>query len=54
MKKEEIPFVAQLVKALEETEIKLEEFYNKKDYNNFDKAKEFIIKVQQKINESLR
>lgn len=54
MKKGDIPFLNQLVKALEEGELKLEEFYNKKDYENFIKVKKFILQVQEKISEVVK
>ena len=54
MKKSDVPFLNQLVRALEEGESKLEEFYNKKDYENFAKAKKFILQVQKKISEVVK
>ncbi len=54
MKKSDMPFLNQLVKALEETGLKLEEFYEQKDYENFIKAKKFILKIQKKISEVVK
>lgn len=54
MKKSDIPFLNQLVKALEETELNLEKFYEQKDYENFIKAKKFILQVQKKISEVVK
>ncbi len=48
-RREEITFLRQLVDALEEAELKLEESYNKKDYESFNKLKKFILDVQRKI-----
>jgi len=48
-RREEITFLRQLVDALEEAELKLEESYNKKDYESFNKLKKFILEVQRKI-----
>ncbi len=42
-------FLNQLIKALEESESKLEEYYNKKDYKNFDNMKKFILKILKSI-----
>ena len=45
MKKEEILFLNELVKTLEKSELKLEEYYNRKEYENFNNAKNFMIIV---------
>jgi len=50
---ENMSFLSQLIKALEEAGLKLEEFYEKKDYKNFDKAKKLILQIQKKISEEL-
>ena len=47
-------FLIQLVKALEEAELKLEEYYNKKDYKNFNNAKNFMLTVLKKISEVIK
>ena len=54
MIKEDIPFLNQLVKALEETELKLEEAYEKKDDESFNKSKKFMLQVQRKISEVIK
>ena len=54
MIKEDIPFLNQLVKALEETELKLEKAYEKKDYESFDKSKKFMLQIQRKISEVIK
>ena len=46
---EKVLFLSQLVKALEESELKLEEYYNKKDYENFNIAKNFMLTILNKI-----
>lgn len=51
MGKEDIVFLKQLVKSLEESESKLEEYHQKKDYESFIRIKRFIIKIQGKISE---
>lgn len=53
-RKEDIPFLNQLVKSLEESELKLEKAYEKKDYENFNKSKKFILQIQKQISEIIR
>ena len=54
VKREDIPFLNQLVKALEEAELKLEEAYEKKDYEDFNKSKKFMLQIQRKISEVIK
>ena len=54
MKREDIEFLSQLIKALEEAGLKLEEAYEKKDYENFNKTKKFIMQIQRKISEVIK
>ncbi len=49
IKKEDIMFLNQLVHTLEEAELKLEESYNKKNYENFNNMKKLIMQIQNKI-----
>ena len=51
MKKEHIPFLEQLVNALEESIIILEKSFEKKDYESYNHSRKFIIKLQKKISE---
>jgi len=51
MEKGDVAFLNQLVQALENAELKLEEAYKKQDYENFDASKKLILKVQSKIAE---
>jgi len=51
---EEIRFLSQLAKALEEAELKLEESYNIDDYENFNEAKKFMLIVLKKISEVIK
>ena len=51
---EEIRFLSQLAKALEEAELKLEESYNINDYENFNGAKKFMLIVLKKISEVIK
>ncbi|MCK5624929.1 hypothetical protein KAI04_03755 [Candidatus Pacearchaeota archaeon] len=41
----------QLISTLDESILKLEEYYEKKDYLNFDKMKRFILKIFEEIGE---
>ena len=54
MKKEDIPFLNQLVKSLEEAESKLEKAYEKKNYEEFNKSKKFMLKVQKQVSEVIK
>ena len=53
-KEEDILFLNQLVKTLEELELKLEDNYNQKDYENFNKSKKLILEIQRKISEIVK
>lgn len=53
MKKEDLSLLDQLVKSLEETASHLEDAYEKKDFNIFDKSKKFMIEIQKKIIEAI-
>ncbi|MDP7520947.1 MAG: hypothetical protein QF567_01810 [Candidatus Pacearchaeota archaeon] len=54
MKEEDISLLNQMIKTLKEAELKLEEFYNKKDYENFRRSKELILQIHEKISEVLK
>lgn len=47
-------FLNRLIIALEEGEVKLEEAYAKKNNEQVKSLKEYIIKIQQKIEEETR
>jgi len=47
--KEDIMILNQLVNALEEAELKLEEAYEEKNYEIFDNMKKLIMQIQSKI-----
>ncbi len=49
--KEEAALLKQLIGSLDESEKKLEEFYTKKDYMNFNKTKKFIQSLGNKISD---
>ena len=48
-KKEELLFLNQLIKAMEDAEAILEKAYEKKDYDKFNKAKKFMYEAQEKM-----
>ena len=54
MKKEDIQILNQLVKTLEEIELKLEEAYKKKDSERFNNSKRLMIKIQKQISGILK
>ena len=47
-------FLNKLIFSLEETEGKLEKAYRKENYEQFRIMKEFILKIQKKISETIR
>ena len=52
MQKEgEIEYLNQLIKTLDESIVKLEDYYEQKDYENFDKMRKFISRIFAKISE---
>ncbi len=54
MKKEDIPILSQLVKTLEEMQLKLEEAYDKKDPDSFNNSKKLMLKIQKQISKMLK
>jgi hypothetical protein len=54
MEKEEILFLDQLIKSLEEAEKKLEKAYEEKDYGSFNKSKKIMLKIQNEISKILK
>lgn len=52
--KEEIIFLDQLAKTIEQTVLKLDEAYEKKDYDNFNALKKFVLKIHEKISEVVK
>lgn len=51
---EEIVILNQLIKSLTEAELKLDEAYEKKDYNSFIKIKKIILQLQERIFEVVK
>jgi len=54
VKEAEIPFLVQLIETLEDLQYKLEEAYEKQDYETFTKVKTLSLKIQKKISELLK
>jgi len=54
MKKEDLEFVDQLVKSVEESEVFLEKSFNEGDFNKFQEAKKLILKVNKQIEEIVK
>ena len=52
--KEKIVFLSQLIGSLEESELKLEEYYEKKNYESFNNLKKLMISVSKKISEVIK
>lgn len=51
---QKISFLNQLIESLEKSEEKLEEAYIKENHEKFKITREFMIKMQQKISETLK
>ncbi|MFC1710828.1 hypothetical protein ACFLZJ_01585 [Nanoarchaeota archaeon] len=49
MKKGDVAFLIQLVNALEQAEHSLEQAYESKDYDSFNKSKKLILQIQKRI-----
>lgn len=54
MKREEILFLDQMIKSLEEAGKNLEKAYERRDYENFNKSKRIMLKVQNEISNMLK
>lgn len=54
IKQEEILFLNQLINSLEETEKKLERAYENGEYENFNKLKSMMLKIQKEISNILK
>lgn len=53
MKRDDIPFLNQLIQSMNEAVPKLEKAYKKKDANKLDEVKGVIFGIQKKISEIL-
>ena len=49
-----LEYLNQLITTLDESIVKLEDYYEKKDYVNFDKMRRFISNIFAKIGEMTR
>jgi len=54
MEKKEVLFLNQLIRSLEEAEKNLEKTYEKRDYENFNKSKKIMLRIQAEISEILK
>ena len=54
LSREQIVLLNQLITSLEQAEPKLEEYYKKKDYENFNNSRKLIESVINKISEVLK
>jgi len=54
MKREDIPFLNQLVGSFEKASEKLEEAYEKKDYDEFNRLKKFMLRIQKQISGAIK
>jgi len=51
---DDIQILAQLIEALNDSAIRLEEYYGKRDIENFNKSKKALLDFQKKIAEMLK
>ena len=54
MDKENISFLSQLIKSLEEAESNLEKAYKKGDIENFNKSKRIMLRIQKEISDIIK
>ena len=54
MEKEDVAFLKQLIESLEDSGKKLENAYNKRDANEFNKIKRFMLELQGQIAGALK
>lgn len=52
--REDVLFLNQLIKTLEESEEKLEKYYREKDHKNFNNIKKFMLSILEKISEIIK
>lgn len=51
---EDSSMLKHLVNSMSDTESKFEEFYQKKDVDNFNKTKRFILQLNKRITDALK
>ena len=54
MKKEDLIILNQLVRAMKESSMALEEAYTKNDFERFSESKKIMFNIQKKITEMLK
>jgi len=54
METEEISFLRQLIRSLEDSIMNLEKSYEKKDFDNFNKSKKMMLKIQKEISDMIK
>jgi hypothetical protein len=54
LSREEIALINQLMDSLVESLNKLEEYYNKRDYDNFNNLRNLMFSISKKISNSLK
>lgn len=54
MKTEEIQFLNQLVKSLEDAEKSLKKSYEKKEYDKFNQSKKIMLRIQKEISDMIK
>ncbi len=54
MKKEDVIILNQLVRAMTESALTLEEAYKRNDFERFSESKKIMLNIQRKINEMLK
>lgn len=54
IKKEELSFLSQLISSFEEASVKLEEAYEERNHENFNKIKKFMMEIQKRISDIIR
>ncbi|HJZ18905.1 MAG TPA: hypothetical protein VJ208_02270 [Candidatus Nanoarchaeia archaeon] len=47
----DVVFLEQMIKSLEKLESRLEEYYKRRDTENFNKTKRIMLEIQKKISE---
>jgi hypothetical protein len=54
MKREDVLFLSQLIKSLEEAGKSLDKSYQKKNYESFNKSKKIMLKIQKEISDMIK
>ena len=49
MKKEDIPFLEQMIESIEDSLLSLEKDFDRKDYAGYNKSRKFIIKAKKYV-----